>query len=208
MITRCENGHWYDDSINRVCPHCKRESEKLGFSINDDIEEDDHTISLAEVDESLGEELSAIIGGVSSYMPLDMVSEGENPDDDKTISFGLFGVFDTIQPVTGWLVCIEGEEKGKDYRLHSGKNFIGRSTSMDVVLVDDKSISRDRHCSVVYDPKGGKFYLSIEKGNITYLNGMLLEQTSDLSDGDVIEIGNTKLQFIPFCKGERSWEIG
>lgn len=30
---------------------------------------------------------------------------------------------------------------------------------MDVMLIEDKSISRDRHCSVVYDPKGNVFFI-------------------------------------------------
>ena len=47
MIKRCNNGHWYDTGMNKVCPHCKRESEKLGIRL-DDLEEDDRTISIAE----------------------------------------------------------------------------------------------------------------------------------------------------------------
>ena len=61
MIKRCNKGHWYDTSVNKVCPHCKLESEKLGIRLND-VEEDDHTISIAEANLSLGDELGAIIG--------------------------------------------------------------------------------------------------------------------------------------------------
>ena len=39
MIRRCSKGHWYDTSTNKVCPHCKLESEKLGIVIQD-VEED------------------------------------------------------------------------------------------------------------------------------------------------------------------------
>ena len=46
MIRRCSKGHWYDTSTNKVCPHCKLESEKLGIGIQD-VEEDDRTISIA-----------------------------------------------------------------------------------------------------------------------------------------------------------------
>ena len=48
MIRRCSKGHWYDTSTNKVCPHCKLESEKLGIGIQD-VEEDDRTISIADV---------------------------------------------------------------------------------------------------------------------------------------------------------------
>ena len=52
MIRRCSKGHWYDTSTNKVCPHCKLESEKLGIGIQD-VEEDDRTISIADVGLSL-----------------------------------------------------------------------------------------------------------------------------------------------------------
>ncbi|MGN1168339.1 MAG: FHA domain-containing protein [Lachnospiraceae bacterium] len=204
MLTKCNNGHWYDTSVYRACPHCKLESEKLSIRLND-VEEDDRTISIAEADISLGEELGAIIGNkANSFIPTpDSLNGGA--DDDKTISFGFFGMMAT-QPVVGWLVCMTGSEKGKDYRLHAGKNFIGRSPNMDVVLVDDKTISRDRHCSVIYDPKGNAFYVTAEKGNLMYLNDQMIDVSDKLKEGDIITIGETKLMFIPFCKEGRIWE--
>lgn len=201
MIRKCNNGHWYDDTVNRKCPHCKLESEKLSFRLNDEME-DDKTISIAQIDLSLGEELGSIIGSSASSLPdfSNLQEEG-----DKTIGFGFFGVT-KILPVAGWLICLTGEEKGKDFRLVSGKNFIGRSTQMDVVLVDDKTIARERHCSVTYDPKGNSFYVSGENANIVYLNGEVLQSFAKLQEGDEITIGNTTLQFVPYCKGGREWE--
>ncbi|MBR1693168.1 MAG: FHA domain-containing protein [Lachnospiraceae bacterium] len=204
MVLKCKNGHWYDTTVHKTCPHCKRDSEKLSIRIDDDIEEDDRTISIAEVDISLGEELGAIIGESINNM-VGGVSGDASLDDDKTISFGFFGIMET-QSVTGWLVCMTGSEKGKDFRLHSGKNFVGRSTSMDVILIDDKTISRDKHCSVVYDPKGNNYYASAENGNIMYVNGRLTDSPTAIQEGDIISIGETKLLFIPFCKEGRSWE--
>lgn len=202
MIKRCRNGHWYDTGVHKTCPHCKQESEKLKIGLND-IEEDDHTISIAEAGISLGEELNAIIGN-SAGAPMPEFADAKS-DDDKTISFGFFGM-NAVQPVTGWLVCMTGDERGKDYRLHMGKNFVGRSPSMDVVLVDDKKISREKHCSVIYEPKRNIFYVSAEGGNLVYLNNELLETSKELHEDDRITIGDTTLTFIPFSRGERKWE--
>lgn len=202
MIKRCNHGHWYDASVNKTCPHCKQESEKLKIGLND-IEEDDHTISITEAGLSLGEELNAIIGNAADIsMPGFADSKS---DDDKTISFGFFDMA-AVQPVTGWLVCMTGEERGKDYRLHVGKNFVGRSPSMDVVLVDDKKISREKHCSVIYEPKENVFYLVAEGSNLVYLNDELLETAKELKEDDRITIGDTTLTFIPFSRGNRKWE--
>lgn len=203
MIKRCSKGHWYDASVNRMCPHCRQESEKLGIRLND-IEEDDHTISITEVNASLGKELDAVLGKITRTQT-ESVVQGMEPDDDKTISFGFFGMRE-MPPVTGWLVCTTGSERGRDYRLHAGKNFIGRSPSMDITPADDKKISREKHCAVIYDPKGNVFYVSAENGNLVYHNQKLLESAALLEENDTITVGDTSFIFIPFSKGERKWE--
>lgn len=209
MITKCSNGHWYDTSVHKECPHCRQESERLGIRLND-IEEDDKTVSLAEVDVSLGTELNAImkktIKGTADSANQNSPGYGaDEEDDDKTLAFGFFGITNN-DPVVGWLICMNGSERGNDYRLHAGRNFIGRSTLMDVVLVEDKTIAREKHGSVTYDPKGNTFYLTGEGGNLVYLNGELLDTSQKLKEGDVVTIGETKLMFIPFCREGRTWE--
>lgn len=206
MITKCSNGHWYDTSLNKECPHCRQESERLGIRLND-VEEDDKTVSLTEIDASLGKELGAImgksIGGTTEGNNLRNGTEEE--DDDKTLAFGFFGITGNA-PVAGWLVCMNGEARGNDYRLHAGRNFIGRSTRMDVVLAEDRTIAREKHGSVTYDPKGNSFYVTGEGGNLMYLNGKLLDTSQKLQESDIVTVGETTLMFIPFCKEERTWE--
>ncbi len=129
MITRCNNGHWYDSGIHKSCPHCRQAGEKLGIWV-DDIEEDDHTVSIAEAGVLQGEELNALIEkSFGKTAPQEGGNGQEQPDEDKTIAFGFFGMTQR-QPVTGWLVCMTGSERGQDYRLHVGKNFIGRSPNL------------------------------------------------------------------------------
>ena len=73
-------------------------------------------------------------------------------------------------------------------------------------MVDDKTIARDKHCSVIYDPKGNVFYVSSEGGNLVYLNGRILDSLAQLQEGDEITIGKTSLLFVPFCREGRTWE--
>ena len=209
MVKKCKNGHWYDAKMYSYCPHYKRESEQLSLTI-DSVEEDDKTVSIAEVDVSLGEELSSLIQGGGHTKTDAMLkasgSDGEEEDDDRTVSFGFFGQMGSKKPVVGWLVAVNGEVKGSDFRLHSGKNFIGRATSMDIVLPDDKTIARDKHGSVTYDPKGHGYYVAAENGNSIYCNDQVVESSQKLKEGDCIQLGETKLIFIPFCKEDRQWE--
>lgn len=207
MVTKCKNGHWYDPNVTADCPHCRRNGQKLSLQI-DNVEEDDKTVSFADIDLSLDEQ----IGQVSSIpvmpvspFPIGASDAGQEEDDDKTVSFGFFGI-SRVEPVTGWLVCQNGEERGRDYRLRTGRNFVGRANSMDVCLIDDKNISRDRHCSISYDPKGNAFYLAAEGGNTVYLNGLLVEKAERLNTDDEIMIGNTRLLFVEYCKEGRTWD--
>ena len=108
--------------------------------------------------------------------------------------------------MTGWLVCISGREAGKDYRLHAGKNFIGRSLTMDVPIVGDKSVARNKHCSVVYEPKDNTFFIAGESGNVVYLNDKTVENFAELGPDDVLRIGETELVMVPYCKEDRRWE--
>lgn len=208
MAVKCKNGHWYDPNMHRTCPHCKRASEQLRLTL-DDVEEDDKTVSIADVDVSLGEQLEALDILHSTETNGNQVQaeiKSEQQEEDRTISFGFFGMDSEQPPVTGWLVCIQGAQRGSDFRLHSGKNFLGRSPSMDIVLADDKTVSRDKHCSVVYDPKGNQFYLTPEKGNIVLRNGNMVEKAEILQERDTLQLGETILQFIPFCQEDITWE--
>ena len=208
MAVKCKNGHWYDPNMHRTCPPCKRASEQLRLTL-DDVEEDDKTVSIADVDVSLGEQLEALDILHSTETNGNQVQaeiKSEQQEEDRTISFGFFGMDSEQPPVTGWLVCIQGAQRGSDFRLHSGKNFLGRSPSMDIVLADDKTVSRDKHCSVVYDPKGNHFYLAPEKGNIVLRNGNMVERAEILQERDTLQLGETILQFIPFCQEDITWE--
>ena len=45
-------------------------------------------------------------------------------------------------PVCGWIVCVKGPRRGKDYRVMDGKNFVGRADDMDIQILGDNKIAR------------------------------------------------------------------
>ena len=106
MVVKCKNGHWYDPNMHRTCPHCKRASEQLRLTL-DDVEEDDKTVSIADVDVSLGEQLEALDILHSTETNGNQVQaeiKSEQQEEDRTISFGFFGMDSEQPPVTGWFV--------------------------------------------------------------------------------------------------------
>jgi hypothetical protein len=135
-------------------------------------------------------------------IPLE-VEEQEEPDDKHTIALVKRKM--GVDPVVGWLVCVEGIEKGRDYRLHSEKNWIGRSESMDIT-VKDPTISRENHAAIVYDLRKGTF--NIRPGEVrgmAYVNGEEVEKSLELAPYDKIELGESKFLFIPFVGGNFNW---
>jgi hypothetical protein len=112
-----------------------------------------------------------------------------------------------IDPVVGWLVNIEGKEKGRDYRIHTDNNFIGRSEKMDICIRGDDTISRDNHAIISYDARDRIYYFSPGDGrSIIRLGGKAIFSTTELKAYDTIEIGKTKLLFLPLCGEEFEWK--
>lgn len=115
---------------------------------------------------------------------------------------------DVFDPVVGWLVSIEGGQRGQSFPLHSARNFVGRSDGMHVSISGDASISKDKHAIVTYDPKQNRFVLT-QGPNTTqmvYLNGEGVYQPEPLSAHDVIEVGHTRLLFVPLCSDAFHWK--
>lgn len=205
-LIKCENGHFYDLSKYDSCPYCKKKSQETSqlqqkiqatpvFRVQNDNINEAVTMAMpvgGDQDIFLGHAGSGISAGVSAT------------DDQVTMAFytGPKGV----SCVTGWLVCVEGPERGRDYRITHGMNWAGRDVDMDIYLPQDMMISRKKHCAVVYDNKSNKFFLVDGGVGLTYLNDHLVKQNEVLKLGDVITIGKSKFEFIPFCREGHQWE--
>lgn len=111
------------------------------------------------------------------------------------------------KPVCGWLVCIDGPRKGKDYKVAEGKNFIGRADDMDIQILGDNKIARRNHCSVAFDEKKGKTYLIPGDSNgMVYLNGGVIFLPAIVEAYNIVEIGKSKFLYVPFCGEQFNWE--
>jgi len=108
-----------------------------------------------------------------------------------------------MDPIVGWLVCVEGPDRGRDFRIKAEKNFIDRATSMDICISGDARISRENHAVVAFEPRNAEFRLYAgDARGLVYLNGRMVDTAVVLQSFDAIELGDSKLLFVPFC-GER-----
>lgn len=218
-IVPCKNGHYYNDSESRVCPYCSGES-----SIGKTIPLDGDAGSFPET--SLG---IPPTGAYDRTRPMtDLYRESDESGKTQMLDYKKTEPINTnknvpvtefvknpeygdtlfldekknseIKPVRGWLVVVEGEKCGIDFRIHSGHNYVGRSKSNDICFDFDQTISKEKCCVIVYDDRKNAFHIQSGEGiNNIYINDDILLGARRLWDDDIIEIGQTKLVFRALC---------
>lgn len=109
----------------------------------------------------------------------------------KTVALNLDDLQTQVKGVVGWVVIMNGDLKGTDFRLYTGKNDIGTVADCAVVLTDGYISSR--HASIRY--KDNIYTLIDEEStNGTFLNGKQIDKT-ELIDNDIVRVGKTILKF-------------
>lgn len=177
-MKQCDNGHFFDEARHDSCPYCKPAGLQIGKTM--------------------------AAKPMNKTAPLQQAGAQE-ADRGKTV--GIIKKKIGIDPVVGFAVCISGPQRGADFKLVSGRNFIGRAASMDVSLSDDDAVSRENHALISYDPKNNHFMLSPGVGRgITYCNEKQVEVAVQLAAYDVIEVGASRLIFLPLCGERFRWE--
>lgn len=202
-MQRCENGHYYDKSKFAQCPYC-----------NPAYGEVNRTVPLEQTTGSFdtgfggfngfsggfGDESSSDIGVTVPLQTVSEVTVAIVPENASGKSY---------DPVVGWLVCVDGPEKGTDYRIRGGNNGIGRGGTAQIRIQSDSSISKENMALVAYDTRTRKFFFAAGDGrNLIYINEELLlpHQSRELHAYDRILLGRSTLLFMPLCGGEFSWE--
>lgn len=214
--TECANGHVYDSDQYAVCPYCNNMHTEIQF---------------APVEPAVMGEGRTVAPGAMGYSPMNppawnnqinfMGQPNEMDDFNKTVApdsfqkrermenrtVAIFQHEHGMDPVVGWLVCINGSEVGKDYRLRARINSIGRGEENDVCIKGDKTISSRNHAKLAYDSRNNNFMLIQGDGaNINYVNGQAIYSPTELHAYDMIDLGETRLLFIPLCNENFHWD--
>lgn len=112
----------------------------------------------------------------------------------------------TLRKTTGWLVCTEGTMLGESFPIWEGTNHIGRSSTMDITLLYENSVSREDHACIEYCPDDHSFTLTAPNENsVVKRNDKKVSKPIRLNDRDIITLGKCTLTFIPFCDKSFSW---
>ena len=130
------------------------------------------------------------------------VQAGWTPGSDDEASPGL---------VVGWLVVESGIGRGASFPLHGRRNTVGRAGDQDVALTfpagEDLQISRRAHCVIGFEHKKNLFILEKGSGsNYAYVNDEVVLGDRLLNPYDRIELGGTRLVFMPLCGEHFQWK--
>ena len=184
-MKRCENGHYYDANKYSACPSCGIQDLDIRATVIHPVP----PVSAASTE-----------GHTVRY------DQSPRPGSEPGVTVGLLRKKTGIDPVVGWLVCIQGADKGRDFRIRSERNAIGRAPNMDICISGDDSISREKHAYISYNPRRNSFLLTPgDSRGIVYLNDEEVAAPMALTAYDVVELGQTKLLFVPFCGAQFQW---
>lgn len=110
---------------------------------------------------------------------------------NKTQAINLDELAGPQKMVVGWLVIMEGNEKGRDFRLYEGQNTIGAAADC-AIVVNDEYLSA-HHASIRFE--NGRYELvDKDSTNGSFLNEKRVSR-EELVDNDTIRLGRTHLRF-------------
>ncbi len=178
----------YDPAKNSTCPYCGVPELKVGQTV------------------------ARSSGLPASPEPNTLQTEG-----DATVAAWRLGMKGSqgdsaerqaAEPVVGWLVCVEGPAQGRDFSLRPQQNSIGRAADHRVSLTEDRTVTREQHAVVICDPRDWSFFVAPGRGSaLAYHNGAPVLEPKKLEAFDALEVGASKLLFVPFCGARFRWSV-
>ncbi|MEZ5351874.1 MAG: FHA domain-containing protein [Bryobacteraceae bacterium] len=188
-MIQCNAGHFYDEQRHSVCPYCATPI---------DIPPPGRTVAMRSNPASPQAGAAGQPSPASPTQPM-------RPAAGATVR--LVEQNHGIDPVVGWLVCVEGPDRGQDFRLRAEKNFIGRDPSMDVTIAGDNAVSRLRHAAVAFEPEKREFWvIPGDSAGLVYLNDEVVHSPAPMRHGDALRIGKSRLTLVAFAGENFQWD--
>ena len=191
---RCEKGHMYDDNRFYTCPHC---------NVDVDIEQitkqtyNNMVERAGEYNPKVGSSIETVAGEVTepekAYAPI--------PEEFNQSTIGAY-IFGKQEPVVAWIICMNNDMRGQDFRLAEGRNIFSNQTDAQIYLPDMKDGSGGM--AITYASLDDSFHIEAGDSEVS-INGENINDHSVLEGQCVIDIDGYNLVFIPFCEFGRNW---
>ncbi len=195
---RCENGHFIDESWD-LCPYCPADSGEAEIPIVRPAR------AVPPPEPAPARPAPAAQPSVRRDVPPTPV---QAPPMERTVAVPKLSPNDPAQPkryVVGWLVGLNGANRGESFPVRIGRNVLGRDRRSDIVINDEQASSH--HADLVFRPEERRFILMDHNStNGTYVNEMEIEPRKDLAGKDIIRIGAQQFLFMPLIHDGFYWD--
>ena len=200
----CPRGHLYDSSLPS-CPYCSPNAQNVTPTAPINMQGGGIGVTSPVNPQSVGPTNPVFVGPTAPVNPPKNAMEATQYIGDlATQTNNASAPSKRVRPVVGWLVCVQGPDIGKDFRLHTHFNAVGRDKDQDVCL-SDEFVSRE-HFVVSYDMVNNRYFAEMGKGKtFVYINGYPLGGRTQLKKGDQIKVANSLLVFIPLEEQDVKW---
>lgn len=128
-------------------------------------------------------------------------SKNDNSNTAAPKTVGFFKI-NEAEPVVGWIVCMNKDMRGQDYRLVEGRNIISNEIDAEISLPEMKDGSGGM--SIMYDSINDSYFIQSGASDVS-VNGEKVIEATSLEGQCVIDIDEYNLVFIPFCEMGRNW---
>lgn len=200
QMTQCPQcGQYYNAALHSACPHCgggafPHTAPPSGAAPDGGQGEFAHTMPPSGAGPEGGFNVTIPVGSnarepASPFAPTVFEGTAQGP----------------VEPVVGWLVCIEGPVRGTDFRLHAGYNYIGREVG-DIHIHGDQQVSRENHAMLAFDSRDQIYYVGPATGrNLIRLNDKPVLNAVEIKSYDILTVGATRLLFVALCGEQFRW---
>ncbi len=198
-LLMCENGHFFDADETEKC-HC-------GAGIYD-------VDSKKQKKETVSDEDTVLItppivpeeNVMKKPVSYNMYNKNEENKQKKEGDMSTVALYSSpIGQLAGWLVCVNGNSYGECFGVKVGKNYIGRSIYMDIAMVKESSILKEKHAMIEYDSQSCKFFIRPGVHALSYVNGIHITKMTELKIYDEVKLGLAVFVFIPLCGLKFDW---
>ncbi len=111
------------------------------------------------------------------------------------------------EKMAGWLVCIDGPEAGRDFRLYPGYNYIGCGKDADVRIEGDAAIRLPHTAVLGYDERMNLFSFGPCGGrSAVRVNDKMILDAAVLAPYDRLGVGGSTFLFVPLCGPQFRWD--
>jgi hypothetical protein len=93
--------------------------------------------------------------------------------------------------LVGWIVAVNGNHRGEDFKIYDGKNLLGTAADCDIVITDPYLSAK--HCTIKHE-NGNFVLIDLDSTNGTYVNQKRVTKM-ELIDNDTVRLGRTEFKF-------------